>query len=70
MIFSLSAVTSSSASDLCCLVQNKNNINNNIVFCGRENFYRVGFHLACSHGLKSQRESLNHCLFEVLKHYE
>ena len=62
-------MTSSSASDPWCLVQNKNNINNNIVFCGRGNFYRAGFHLACSQGLKSQRESLNHCLFEVLKHY-
>ena len=69
MIFSLSAVTSSSASDPCCLVQNKNNINNKIVFCGRGNFYRAGFHPACSYGLKSQRESLNHYLFEVLKHY-
>ena len=69
MIFSLSAVTSSSASDPCCLVQNKNNINNKIVFCGRGNFYRAGFHPACSYGLKSQGESLNHYLFEVLKHY-
>ena len=69
MILSLSAVTSSSASEPCCLVENKNNINNNIVFCGRGNFYRAGFHLACSYGLRSQRESLNHCLFEVLKHY-
>ena len=69
MIFSLSAVTSSSASDLCCLVQNKNNINNNIVFCGRDNFYRAGFHLACYFGLQSQRVTLNHSLIELLKHY-
>ena len=45
MIFSLSAVTSSSASDPCCLVQNKNNINNKIVFCGREIFTGQGFTL-------------------------
>ena len=45
MIFSLSAVTSSSASDRCCLVQNKNNINNTLYFVEGEIFTGQGFTL-------------------------